>query len=261
MFRLLRRNRTLYPWVNDLLLNVQWDQSVATLSYLYGIQDLREFQFMQNFLSRSDVFVDMGGNIGTYSIFASGVIGCQVHTFEPDVETSAILRKNVRLNGLENLITVHDMALGSKIGETEFSVGLKAKNRILEENELATRNTLVKISTLDSLGLDGVSIIKIDIEGNELSALKGSVETLNSETLFCLIIEMNLNPKDSHDIEIFKYVSSFGFSPIRYSSDGSWEYSSYLQNSDWNTIFVRGDLDRKRNLQLEKIRLFGRLVL
>ena len=57
MFRLLRRNRTLYPWVNDLLLNVQWDQSVATLSYLYGIQDLREFQFMQNFLSRSDEFV------------------------------------------------------------------------------------------------------------------------------------------------------------------------------------------------------------
>jgi FkbM family methyltransferase len=261
LFRLLRVNIKLKKWINNISLNIQSDQSVLTLAYLYGIQDFNEFQFMRNFLKSGDIFVDVGGNVGTYATFAAGVLGCEVYTFEPNRESASILKNNVADNSLNESVHIYSVALGDIVGKVNFTTGFRAKNRVLYGDENYEKTEIVEVKTLDSLEIDAVRALKIDVEGSEISVLRGAIRTLQSESLLFLIIEMNMNLGDNHDVEIFEFLESFGFLPVRNVGFDNWVISNFGENLDWNTIFVRNDFASKKNDRLVELQLFSEIKL
>lgn len=57
-----------------------------------------------HFLRPGDLFLDIGANVGTYTVLASGVCGGKIMAFEPDPRTLRHLQRNIELNQLENLV-------------------------------------------------------------------------------------------------------------------------------------------------------------
>ncbi len=114
-----------------------------------------------------ELFVDVGAHIGTWAIRATRTFR-QVVAFEPNIETSKILRTTVKMNGLSN-ISVFSAALSNVPGERIVSTKSWMSRRVVEHR--------VPVRTLDSFKLEP-SLIKIDTEGDEFPVLQGAVETL-----------------------------------------------------------------------------------
>jgi predicted RNA methylase len=74
----------------------------ATGNIYAGLHDFHEMALLLHFLRPCDVFVDIGANVGAYSVLASGVVGAKTFAFEPVPQTFACLRDNVRMNDLQD---------------------------------------------------------------------------------------------------------------------------------------------------------------
>ena len=126
-------------------------------------------EFLTDRFQRDKIFVDVGANVGAYSVRAAAA-GMRVHSFEPNPENARILRRNAAINGLA--IEVNECALGSSNGKVNMMVN-GAISRIVDGEGIE-----VPVRTLDSFTLDGVDLLKIDVEGYELEVVKGALITL-----------------------------------------------------------------------------------
>lgn len=133
------------------------------------------------------LIVDGGANIGNHSVFFAGVIGAPVVAFEPQPHNFDLLLANVHLNRLEQKVDSRDVAIGDRKGRIELVQALQhnfgsftADSTLLQERArmaTAAGKFEVNLSTLDEELADvrdAVAIIKLDLEGMELSALQGA---------------------------------------------------------------------------------------
>ena len=131
-------------------------------------------------LREGGTFVDVGANIGSYTIAASLTAGSAglVHAVEPSEPTFAMLRATVELNQLTDRVRLHNCAAGATSGQrsflehhmdllSSFSAGPLHSEGSFDEVVVAQR-------TLDSMIPDQVDMLKIDVEGAELDVLTGA---------------------------------------------------------------------------------------
>ena len=131
---------------------------------------------MATHLGDTDVFVDIGANIGNHSMYIAAVTGCQVHAFEPNPHLAAGLKQSVLANSLQQKIAVHQLGLGATAGQAHFSV-LNPANLGAQSLEVGQGD--IQVTTLDEmLAGKSVKVIKIDVEGMELAVLQGAVDTI-----------------------------------------------------------------------------------
>jgi FkbM family methyltransferase len=133
-------------------------------------------------LRPGDLFIDVGANVGTYSVLCASV-GAQVIAIEPAPDTAALLRENNELNG--GTIEIIEAAVGSEAGTARFTMGQDTVN------QLDTDGTeMVTVVTLDSLiGDRTVAGVKMDIEGGELDALSGATSALREHRIHLIQLE------------------------------------------------------------------------
>lgn len=133
------------------------------------------------------IFVDVGANVGAYSLFLSLLPSIQrVHAFEPSPETFDELRRNVELNTASETIIAHNMAVSDNFGELLFGIvgDLSGANSVIGTSIHATNKFKKSVPTfgvpLDAyLEEKGERIcIKIDVEGHEMAALRGMKQFL-----------------------------------------------------------------------------------
>lgn len=148
---------------------------------LYGEEDGRIFAQL---VRPGDVVVDLGGNIGYFTLAAALLVGPhgQVHTFEPYRPCYERLLRNVQLNGLAN-VTVNNLAVADKVEQHTLHVkpgdpGSTSFGGHTEEIDRQTTESIDIDSYCAEHGLDRVDVIKMDIEGAEFLALQGMRETL-----------------------------------------------------------------------------------
>ena len=148
--------------------------------------DLPEWAVWRRFLREGDTFVDVGANVGVYSILACEA-GASVLAIEPSVDTVAELNRNLSLNGLLGRVSVHQLVLADKPGLVRFTAGLDSVNRLD-----AGGTEEVEATTLDWL-LDGRKIagMKVDTEGAERLVLEGGIQSLADGRIGLLQLEMN----------------------------------------------------------------------
>jgi FkbM family methyltransferase len=130
---------------------------------------------LRKFLRPGDVFVDVGANIGALSLTGSRIVGetGRVFSVEAHPQTVTYLRGNIELNNAKNVTVIH-AAAGDHKGTVNFSSG-----RSDDQNRVTETGISVPLRTLDSL-LPGISVrlLKIDVEGFELFALRGAARIL-----------------------------------------------------------------------------------
>lgn len=166
----------------------------ATGNIYTGLHEFEEMAFLLHFLREADLFADIGANIGSYSILASGYVHATTLAFEPIPTTYEILKKNIAINHLNKKVTAFNIALGGKEAIQKFTSSLDTVNHALaSEEENGLPNIAVKVTTFDSFVAEYgyPSLIKIDVEGYETEVLKGMSQTLRNNDLKSIIIELN----------------------------------------------------------------------
>ena len=170
-----------------------------------------------------DILVDVGANVGMYSIWAASMREARVFAFEPESQNYAILNRNIALNGLQNLIRAYCVGLLDKQGLTQlFMANLQAGGSChsLGESLDYKHEPLKAVFVQGSVGftLDGMvssgalpipNYIKIDVDGFEPKVISGSMQTLTNKTVRSLLIEINLNLPDHQ--EIVSTLNDMGF--------------------------------------------------
>jgi FkbM family methyltransferase len=126
-------------------------------------------EFLTSRFRPGEVFVDVGANIGAYSLRAASS-GMKVHSFEPNPENIKVLKRNVEINHLS--IELVECGLGSVEGQAKMSPN-GALSRLSAEGAV-----VVPIHTLDGFDLTRVDLLKIDVEGHELEVIKGARKTI-----------------------------------------------------------------------------------
>jgi FkbM family methyltransferase len=160
----------------------------ATGNIYAGLHEFTDMAFTVHFLRRDDVFVDIGANIGSYTLLASGVCRAKTIACEPDPQTMALLRRNIDINDLHGHVALVQAALGAENGQVGFTIGRDTANHVASNNEGRTRRVFMR--TLDSIvASTPPTMIKIDVEGYEAEVLRGAGAVLSSPVLRAVITE------------------------------------------------------------------------
>jgi FkbM family methyltransferase len=146
-------------------------------------------------LRPGSVVIDVGANIGYYTLLAASRVGPQghVHSVECAQETLGILKDNVRRNHLQN-VTIHPVAAGKERGELQLNVsaiGLSffALHEKWPKVAGSGNKVTVPVMPLDDLLSSSVHVVKIDAEGADLEVLQGMKRILSENPSISLIVE------------------------------------------------------------------------
>lgn len=210
------------------------------------IFETAETKFFKNYIKPSDICLDIGANVGYYSIlFASS--GGDVISFEPVSQNATLLRLTAILNPNLNIKVLHT-AVSDKNGTTDFIVSKQTSNSSLVSDQplkhqgLAKDYSIEKIDTItiDSLKLDKLDIIKMDIEGAEFLALKGMKETLirlKPRIIMAEVVQEHLLAFSSSLIEVLEFLKSIGYDPYHLVKGNLEKYDGGRPSND-NFFFL-----------------------
>ena len=206
-----------------------------------GLLEYEDMSFVLHSLKETDNFYDIGANVGSYTLLASGVKRCKSFCFEPIQSTFERLINNVNLNKIQHLVDARNIGIGDRNERISFTNDLNTTNRVCKDSSIDNTENVDVIRLDDNFKPSIPSIAKIDVEGFEDFVLKGGKNFFSSSNTIALIIELNGSGKifNIEDDEIHKEILSFGFSPIKYAPFERRLTSLESYNSNGNTIYVR----------------------
>lgn len=158
------------------------------------LTDEAEYQMLSQWVRAGDWVLDVGANIGHYTHRMSELVGDQgrVIAFEPVPETFELLAANTALFPRQN-VTLINIAASTKtrllgMDIPKFDTGLDNYYMAHLTEEGAARKVLC--ASIDGLGLETISLVKIDAEGHELEVLGGMTQILERDRPV-LIVEVS----------------------------------------------------------------------
>lgn len=215
----------------------------ATGNIYCGLHEPHDMGFVLHFLREGDLFLDVGANIGSYTVLASGALGAKSIAFEPVPSTFQHLMDNIYLNRITDNVTPLNVAVGSEVGELEMMADQDTVNRVVRDEAYTGKKVKVPVVTLDEILAGRVpKLIKIDVEGFETLVIQGAEHTLRNPKLEAIIMELNGGGEDyGFDEEILhNNMVELGFvkcaynvitRELRLGSDMTW--------STGNNLYVR----------------------
>lgn len=233
----------IYPFTENSKLIIRKGMTGATGNLYCGLHEFSDMGFLIHLLRREDFFIDIGANVGSYTVLASGHIGATTYSIEPVPATFSSLIQNISINQIGQKVTAFNVAVGSQKGCINFTSSFDTMNHVASEGE--TNVIKVPVDTLDNMLVDQrvPLVLKIDVEGFETEVLKGATGVLQQGGLKAIIIELNgsgtrygYDEKSIHD-----KLLNLGFKPYQY--DPKKRTLSIIETfGSHNTIYIR-DLD------------------
>lgn len=208
------------PFPNETVLLVSPRMKGAAHFIAPGLCEFEVMSFVMHFLRPNDLFIDVGANVGAYTVLASGVAGARALSFEPCPGTFWYLARNVKLNDLEARTEPFNLALGAEEGLIHLTEGLGTENYVSAHPE-AGRTTPVRVTSLDKmLESRNPVLLKIDVEGFERQVLAGASRTLANPALQAFVIERagNANRYGEDESILHTQIRAQGFHPCAYSA-------------------------------------------
>ena len=252
---LLQKPEHIYQVGNGLRMRLdetqlyQWWYAVNYAGYEMALLNRR-------LLSPGDLVVDVGANIGYITLSAAKEVGPDGHVFafEPSKRTHEHLLENIALNLATN-VTCFPQALSNRTGEATFIVATDDGLSRLENRErndfglVMEERVRVKVDTLDNvwrehLGGRSVKLVKLDIEGQEMSALSGGEDFLKTACQY-VISEINLPSLQQNGVglsDLVGLMAGYGYE----------SYWIHAHTADWLRFTRMPSLEKVREADYRK---------
>jgi len=228
-------------------LNVPYEQMVWLQD-----EEWDELRYLQRKLRPGDVFIDVGANIGLWTLVAATSVGPSGHvfSFEPNPTTFDRLSENIRLNGKTSSVQIFPKAVSADESVVSF-VCQRQHNLSAISSGCEGRDTKkVPALALDclltnELVASRLAGIKLDTEGHELKALQGASGLIEKRRPW-LVVEFNTTLLASDvlgDWPVYRFLAERSYRPFVYDKRGNeTEISaSFSLHGYQNILFVRSD--------------------
>ena len=177
-------------------------------------QEPENIEWINNFENKLNIFWDIGGNIGLYSIYSAlKHKNLQIYCFEPSTSNLRTLSRNISIKNLQNRININQFALSDKkniyqtMHETHFIEGhsmstfsyntdFEGKNLVPEQKYNIYGTSIDNL--IEAKILKCPNYIKLDVDGIEHKILDGAKKTLMNNDLKSILVEVNENFLDQH---------------------------------------------------------------
>jgi len=210
-----------FPFVGNSVLIIEKGMAGATGNIYNGLHEHNDMLFAIHFLRDDDLFIDVGANVGVYTVLAGAQCGAQVISFEPVPETYRHLKRNVLVNDIHERVLLINKAAAGEVKSVYFTSTLDAGNHVLlQADSIQEQKIKIDCTTLDLVTSRIPSLIKIDVEGFETEVIKGADKILSGPELKAIIIELNGSGKryGYNEENIHDKLLSYGFLPYFYNS-------------------------------------------
>lgn len=213
-------------------------------------QDAAELSFLKKNIKKGDVVLDIGSNIGFYTKIISELAGSsgKVHCFEPDKTNFKHLENAI--NKSANVV-LNNKAVADKTGKVEIftSHRLNVDHRTYKPEKYESSYFIDAITIDDYLAENlKVDVIKMDIQGAELLALKGMKRVITENKNLKIITEFwphGLKSAGSSASELLNYMADYGYKAYligeneREINVGNVGELNKSENDFYNIIFKR----------------------
>lgn len=230
-----------YDFVNQSQLLVYPGMTGATGNIYAGIHEFYDMGFLLHALRGQDIFVDIGANVGSYTVLAGSAVGSDCISVEPVPSTFSHLLENVKLNAIESKVECLNLGLGKDKGTLKFSAGKDTMNHVVTESECEC-HIEVDVKTLDSVLDERIpTIVKIDVEGWESNVVAGAETLLARENPLAIIMEFGLGKRYGFDErKLYQKIIDYGFRKASYSPfERKLTSSEDTEFTGGNILFIR----------------------
>lgn len=216
--------------------------------FFIDYSDLNGISFLKKTLSKDNVFIDIGANIGAYSLIASKLVGKtgKVIAFEPVNSIYSQLNENITMNSITNIFVekkaVYDQNTNLDLFiSNEQNMGMSS---ILHHSHESGEKQNIEAITLDSYAelnkLAKIDLVKIDIEGAEINALKGMKQSLIKfkPTLIIEISDGILENSSVNSKAIYDFLFDLNYEPYNIDKKGNIQDFSSKDINYHNYIFL-----------------------
>ncbi|MFN3201251.1 MAG: FkbM family methyltransferase [Bradymonadia bacterium] len=209
------------PFVDDTRLLVRPGMTGATGNIYTGLHEFEDMAFVLHAMRATDLMLDVGANVGSYTVLAAGAVGARAITFEPVPHTFKGLTDNMLLNGLTERVRLHNCGLGRDAGLLRFTASSDMSNHVLSDGEDYAGDVIeVPIRPLDTLveADEKPFLIKVDVEGFEAEVIAGGERVFSSDATQAVLLELTGHgSRYGHDEgAIHQQMVDWGYLPCAY---------------------------------------------
>ncbi|MCX8205519.1 MAG: FkbM family methyltransferase [Candidatus Nezhaarchaeota archaeon] len=156
---------------------------------------LQEYSLLSDYVPRrNDIIVDAGAFYGIYTLF-SAKKARKVLAFEPQLDVLSYLLLNINLNKLEGVVIALPYALSNTTERAKFYVHERKSRSSLcwvsEKMEITSVPTITIDKIVSDFKLSNINVLKIDVEGAELSLLQGAQRALSEHVIEKIVMEVH----------------------------------------------------------------------
>lgn len=239
-------------WIDGIKLDLRMGTDIARLVFLAGEIDPNEFSFLADVLKPGMCVVDVGANEGLFTLFFRKRVGPggRVIALEPSERELIHLKRNLRINRFLD-VDVVPLAVGDHVGRARLSL---AEAGHAGHNALGTPaapwvsvvdQVEVEVSTLDTLSdarnWPRIDLIKMDIEGSELRALRGADRLLARDRPMLLLEaeQESLSLRGASFSELLSWLAARKYRAMDFSkTDGRPTLLDTTEPSSINLVFM-----------------------
>lgn len=268
LFRLLYPNRNVIEiqgskmYVNPDGLPKSFAKTFQSYVLFSGWEELTTRMF-KKIVKEGDVVVDLGANIGYFTLLAARLVGKKgkVYAFEPEPINYSLLLKNISLNGYDNVVAMQK-AVSNTTGKIAFYLSSMDTGAHTMYQSHETREFIeVESVTLDEFFKDKIhpiDVIKMDIEGAEIAALSGMERTIRENKNLKMFVEFYFpairEARNSPEEFARKLLEDYHFSVLaigEYTKD-----KKYLRINNVDELMKLCEGEKTANLFLERNQRF-----
>jgi FkbM family methyltransferase len=254
----------LVPWVNGSRIVTGYRMSGSAACAYTGLHEFEEMAFVFHFLRRGELFFDAGANVGVFTVLAGAAAGCSCVSVEPGEAAHAVLRDNVLVNRMTDRVETHQACLSDHPHTVRFVSS--PDSGLSHVASAAETGGVIEIpaTTIDSILGDRCPILmKMDVEGHEMAALKGASRLLDNPSFQALVLELGtcslrygIDPADTH-----RMICAHGFRPYAYEPFTRTLRELPSHDPRENTLYLRDvEFARRRLKEAEPIRVLHHVI-
>jgi FkbM family methyltransferase len=242
------------PFVDESVLVLERGMTGATGNLYCGLHEFPDMAFVMHVLRPGDLFVDVGSNVGSYTVLAAKVSGADCVSIEPVSLAFANLLRNTRINDIASRVLPLQCAVGRERGTIRFTTDQDTTNHVAESGYLGASKD-VPVDTLDNILANKSAFLwKVDVEGSEQEMLAGAGQCLLAPSLRAVLME-------DDNASIAAIMKNAGFVRAGYNPWNREITVGTLYKSRHNHLWIRGlEYLRQRCFDSPKRNVSGILI-